>query len=147
MLDTWTVCTSIRDYFESNMGTVLAELSLADSFRSYQVGWRHPYELEQYDALLIVPDLQRPETQEEVVVLPVDLFVVVQAADVERLNRLQIGCLDAVHELWRRDTSLGGAVFSSAIVEADYFDPRSGAVLTGAAVIRLEAEIDTLGGY
>ena len=147
MLNTWTVCTAIKDYYETNLAGVLSELSIADSFNVYQVGWKHPYELESYDAFLIVPDLQRPQTQEEVVILPIDVFVAVQASDIDKLNQLQIGCLDAVHELWRRDPSLGGAVFSSEIVEADYFDPRSGALLTGAAVVRLEAEIDTLGGY
>lgn len=146
MFDTWTILTGVRTYLQTAVPAALAEIGVTDTVKDWLIGWRNPYQLDRYDAALLVPLAYEDNLGEATLVKPIDVYIVAQAPDSEALSRKLLAYLDAIYESVRSDDSLGGNVFVAELADIDYIDPQSGAQMTGVAVATIRAELDTLGG-
>lgn len=145
MLNTYTVLTNIKVHLASAVPTNLTALGSTNTVNLFDIGFADPYRLENYDAMLLIPQARQPNPEEAVIDLPIDLLIAVQAETIEDARKAQYAIMDAVYEAVEDDPTLGGAVYLSEVQEQDEFDPRPG-ILVAGAVLRLMTEIDTLGG-
>lgn len=145
MTTTYDLVDSLKSYLSSEIAAELPTFGVAsDAVNLWSVGFRDPNRLEAYDAVLLVPDVSRPNDEEATVVVPIDVIVAVQASGLEAAYRKQYGIFDAIQKVVRDDSTLGGRVLESTITESDYYDPVSGSGLRVFARAVLEIEIDTL---
>lgn len=145
MLNTYTVLTNIRSHLASVIPTNLTALGATNTVNLFSIGFSDPYRLENYDAMLLIPQARQPNPEEAVIDLPIDCFIAVQAETIEDVRKGQYAIMDAIYQAVEDDPTLGGAVYLSEVQEQDEFDPRAGVPIAGAA-LRLMTNIDTLGG-
>jgi hypothetical protein len=146
VFDTYAILSGVTSYLQTAIPAALTEIGKTSSIEKWLVGWRNPYKLTGYDALVLVPLAPEDNVEEATTVKQIEAYFAARSNDLDELAERLIGYLDALIESVRDDDSLGGNVFVSEVADVDYIDPQSGVQSLGAAVATIRAELDTLGG-
>ncbi|MFW5836173.1 MAG: hypothetical protein ACOCVK_02075 [bacterium] len=144
MFDTYAILSGISTYLQASIPAALTEIGKTSRISKWIIGWQHPYKMQSYDAVVLVPGAPEENLEEGTCVKPIDVYFAARSADADELAQRLIAYLDALYESVQQDDSLGGNVFVSEVADVDYVDPQMGAQALGVAVATIRAELDTL---
>ena len=147
-LRTYDALIAIRSYLTTQVPVQMTSGGLTSRIEDWYIGPQDPLALPHYDAAMIVtiPLRVAPLTEEQTVRSFVDILFAVRGSTEDEVIRRQLGYGDAVVNIVEADRTLGGAVFGCTAFNPEPEMPAPGAKQTGITVVRLQIELNLLGG-
>lgn len=148
-LQTYKALSGLLVYFAAEIPTEMAAIGAVDRLEDWLLGRFDPERLEHYDSgiLTTVPERVGPLNDEQTVLQLVDVSFIAKGRgnDLDIIQR-HLGYGDALVNLVQRDRTLGGHVFGSTAFNPESEMPATGAKDIGITVVRLQIELNLLGG-
>jgi hypothetical protein len=147
-LRTHNALLAIRTYLMAQIPVEMTAIGLTSRIQDWLLGRNDPDRLYNYDACLIatIPERVAPLTPEQTIRSLADVAFVVRGSTEEEVMQRQIGYGDATINMVQADRTLGGAVFECTAWNPEIEMPAPGAKQTGITVVRLQIELNLLGG-
>lgn len=147
-LRTHEALLAIRSYLVSGIPAEMAAAGGTSRIQDWIIGRYDPERLLAYDALLIgtIPERVGALDDEQTIRMFLDLAFAVRGSTEAEVIERQLRYGDALVNLVQDDRTLGGAVFGSTVYNPEPEMPAPGAKMTGLTVVRLQIELNLLGG-
>jgi hypothetical protein len=147
-LRTYDALIAIRAYLTTQIPVQMTAIGQTSRIEDWYIGRQDPLTLPHYDAGMIVtiPERVGPLTAEQTVRSFLDILFAVRGSTEDEVIGRQLGYGDAVVNTVEADRTLGGAVFECTAFNPESEMPAPGAKQTGITVVRLQIELNLLGG-
>jgi len=142
---TYDATMALRDYLADGYQSALDALAATKGLKftritDWSVGWSDPFALPRYPAALIVPDGADRRVEEQLITLPLWVFLANRHNDPQILAAWQLLAIDAAYEY------VNGANIAlwTHLDEATPYTPTAGIAVVE---LRINTQINILGGY
>jgi len=147
----WKLYRNIKTFLEAKLNLKLVAEAAADvvevaSVKAFCIGWRDPFNLKEYNTLMIVPDSLRRANEQLEDLASIALIVAMKAPTPDALADQMGIYADAIANVFEDDPTAGKTVFESQVIDFDFSLPAPGAPLVGALTIILSVQLDRIFG-
>lgn len=147
----WKLYRNLKTFLEAKLNTQLAVEAAADSItvssvKAFALGWRDPFNMKEYNQVLIVPDTLRRANDQLEDLASVAIVAALRAETPDSLTDQMGAYADAIANVFETDPTAGGKVFESQVIDFDFSLPAQGAPLVGALTIILSVQLDRIYG-
>ena len=147
----WKLYRNIKTFLEAKLNTQLAVEAAADlitvsSAKALSIGWRDPFNMKEYNTVLVVPDTLRRANEQLEDFASVAIIAALRAESPDTLADQMGAYADAIANVFEADPSAGGTVFEAQVIDFDFSLPAQGAPLVGALTIILSVQLDRIYG-
>lgn len=147
----WKLYRNVKTFLEANLNAQLAREAAADaievsSVKSFTIGWKDPFNLQEYNTVLVVPDTLRRANEQLENLASIAIVVALRAESPDALTDQMGVYADAIANVFEDDPTAGGTVFESQVIDFDFSLPARGASLIGALTIILSVQLDRIYG-
>ncbi len=143
-LDTWAAIGSVMTWLEATINTEMETLGAPGRLKDYFKGYRDPFRLQRHDAVIVVPERDRVDRQEQFMVLPLDVVFVTASAKESDVAQNQVAYGDALFNALEDDATLGGACWEADATEVDYSATVPGNRLVGITMVTVTVQIEIM---
>lgn len=148
-MNAWKLYRNIKIFLETTLNAQLAIEAAADqivvsSTKAFAIGWRDPFNLKEYNSLLIVPDTLRRANEQLEDLASVAIIAALKASTPDALADQMGVYADAIATVFEADPTAGGKVFEAQTIDFDFSLPAPGAPLVGALTIILSVQLDRI---
>jgi hypothetical protein len=138
----------LKDYLESNLNTKITAVGTEigesiDQVKDWKVGYRDPYGLARYNAVLVVPD-RRQKSGQASIACTYNVICAIAGSNNDEIALAQEAYYDAVYNLIEDDVTLGDLCLEAAIDDYLPYAPVQGTNSVGVDLIVMRVEIDRL---
>lgn len=144
---TYDAVRSLKTYVSTHLQTEIATQAAehgvtVEKMRDVTVGWADPFALPRYPAALIVPDAAERKIEDQILEMPVWMFLAYKDEDTERLTAIELVVIDACMKLF------GSAkIENSLLVFVNQVTPYTPVGGIGVVEVVVTIHIDILGGF
>lgn len=147
----WKLYRNLKTFLEVKLNTQLAVEAAADSItvssvKAFSIGWRDPFNMKEYNTILIVPDTLRRANEQLEDLASVAIIAALRAETPDALADQMGAYADAIANVFETDSTAGGKVFEAQVIDFDFSLPAQGAPLVGALTIILSVQLDRIYG-
>ncbi len=147
----WKLYRNVKTFLEAKLNAQLAIEAAADviavsSVKAFAIGWRDPFNLKEYNTVLIVPDTLKRANEQIEDIASVAIVAALRADTPDALADQMSIYADAITNVFEADPTAGGKVFESQAIDFDFSLPAPGASLVGALTIILSVQLDRIYG-
>jgi len=145
----WNLYRNLKSFLEYRLNEILAIEASEDTcdvgyVKTFGIGWRDPFFLKEYNAVMVVPDtLRRADSQLEYLA-SVAIICAIKTPTPETLTDQMGIYADAINNLFEDDPTADNAVFESQVIDCDFSLPTTGAPIIGVVTIILSVQMDRI---
>ncbi|NLX25083.1 MAG: hypothetical protein GXY61_03860 [Lentisphaerae bacterium] len=145
----WDLYRNISAFLKNRLNEKLASEASEDAcnvgyINSFGIGWKDPFFLKAYNAVMVVPDTLRRADDLLEYLASVAIVCAIKTPTPEALTDQMGIYADAINNLFEDDPTAGDAVFESQIIDCDFSLPTPGAPVIGVVTLILSVQLDRI---
>jgi hypothetical protein len=146
---TWRIYQEVKDFLAQGLGGLLERIAAegqvtVSPVKSFSIGWKDPFGLKDYNAVMIVPDTAKRVHAQRLDTITIAAVAALKARDVETLTDQMGLYADALGSLFEEDPSIGGAAFEASVDDVDFSLPTQGSPVIGVVTAIISVRMDQM---